>query len=762
MKNLLLLLLLFIISLNANSQQNINSMTSKDIKVNGNLEVNSTTIASKPCPVMSEVQRDTIASPLAGRCVYNSNTNQLNIYNGTIWKSAGGGISNWETSFNYAINDVIVESNKIYQCNTAHTSTVFASDIANWTILSNDLPIDLSSDVTGVLPMMNGGTDKNLTPVLGGVIYTDAGSMEILGAGTTGQTLNSNGASAPTWEDKSISAKAEDLTSVTLKELQFKSNQLTPTAPGKYLNESDNTNIAYNSGFEALTDNDGYTISGTGAFANETTASLLLGIGKKTGKMQCSSSTACSVSQTQNTLANMESFPALVSVKAQASGIDTEFCALVDDVEIACLPIGSKNTYAIPVIVGTTSIGGMVRQKSTASPLVVRYDDFKLDIKDNITSHPNIGPRVKYTPTFTGFGTVTVHDCYGQQVGTNEVIDCTFESGTTTAVEARVSLRSGLTTSSQLPTISLAGTLGRNVVNSSYSYSVLVEPSASYVTFGAGESARSLLSKVTASAVFVSTNLLSFKAVIPVNEYSATTPYISDKCKDQIDCVQELSFSRDTSNVISSAVPFGTSWAPTCTGTTTVVCDITSGEFTVTPVCFAVTGGSYSFSFAASSTSTTSVTFPVVNSSDVPNNLPLRVKCDRQGADSVRTQVNFIVAQLKDYNKTEGTTSGRVDDFSFVIHGGNLNTNCTSSPCSYTQIGDYVTGITRNGTGSYPTTFKKTYTTLICTLGPHANTTLIGPNGLPACTNCGSLVISVTAPNGALDTRLSVSCRGTY
>lgn len=762
MKNLLLLLLLFTISLNANSQQNINSMTSKDIKVNGNLEVNSTTIASKPCPVMSEVQRDAIASPLAGRCVYNSNTNQLNIYNGTIWKSAGGGISNWETSFNYAINDVIVESNKIYQCNTAHTSTVFASDIANWTILSNDLPIDLSSDVTGVLPMMNGGTDKNLTPVLGGVIYTDAGSMEILGAGTTGQTLNSNGASAPTWEDKSISAKAEDLTSVTLKELQFKSNQLTPTAPGKYLNESDNTNIAYNSGFEALPDNDGYTISGTGAFASETTASLLLGIGKKTGKMQCSSSTVCSVSQTQNTLANMESFPALVSVKAQASGIDTEFCALVDGVEIACLPIGSKNTYAIPVIVGTTSIGGIVRQKSTASPLVVRYDDFKLDIKDNITSQPNIGPRVKYTPTFNGM-VVSSHDCYGQQVGTLEFVDCTITTTSTSAVEARIGLRNGITASSQLPTISLAGPMIINNVQNTLAYIPLIEPNKNYLTIGLQATSSAGLTKVNGNGFLGSaTYISSIKAWVPVNEYSATTPYISDKCKDQIDCVQELSFSRDTSNVISSAVPFGTSFAPTCTGTTTVVCDIASGKFTVAPVCFAVAKGSYSFSFAANSTSTTSVTFHVFNSSDAPDNLPLRVKCDRQGVDSVRTQVNFIVAQLKDYNKTEGTTSGRVDNFSFVIHGGNLSTNCTSSPCSYTQIGDYVIGITRDGTGSYPTTFKKTYTTLICTLGPFANTNVVGPSGLPACTNCGSLAISVTAPSGAVDTRLSVSCIGTY
>ena len=89
----------FVWLLNAEAQQNINSLTTKDIKVNGNLEVNSVTIASKPCPVMSESQRDAIASPQSGRCVYNSNTNQLNIFNGTIWKS--GSVPNCSTQTIY-------------------------------------------------------------------------------------------------------------------------------------------------------------------------------------------------------------------------------------------------------------------------------------------------------------------------------------------------------------------------------------------------------------------------------------------------------------------------------------------------------------------------------------------------------------------------------------------------------------------------------------------------------------------------------------
>jgi hypothetical protein len=126
----------------------------QDVTVQGKLEVNSTTQSSKPCPAMTETQRNAIVSPASGSCVYNTNTLTLNIYNGTIWKSAGGGgggggISNWETALNYAINDVVIESNKIYQCNTAHTSTVFASDIANWTLISGTN----ASEASGALVM---------------------------------------------------------------------------------------------------------------------------------------------------------------------------------------------------------------------------------------------------------------------------------------------------------------------------------------------------------------------------------------------------------------------------------------------------------------------------------------------------------------------------------------------------------------------------------------------------------------------------------
>jgi len=53
---------------------------------------------------------------------------------------------------------------------------------------------------SGQLGLSRGGTNKNLTPVAGGVVWTDADSMEVSAAGTSGQYLKSNGTSAPSWD----------------------------------------------------------------------------------------------------------------------------------------------------------------------------------------------------------------------------------------------------------------------------------------------------------------------------------------------------------------------------------------------------------------------------------------------------------------------------------------------------------------------------------------------------------------------------------
>jgi hypothetical protein len=57
----------------------------------------------------------------------------------------------------------------------------------------------LTADVTGTLPIANGGTNSTATPTNGGVGYGTGTAHAYTAAGTSGQVLTSNGAAAPTW-----------------------------------------------------------------------------------------------------------------------------------------------------------------------------------------------------------------------------------------------------------------------------------------------------------------------------------------------------------------------------------------------------------------------------------------------------------------------------------------------------------------------------------------------------------------------------------
>ncbi len=60
-------------------------------------------------------------------------------------------------------------------------------------------PVDLTTDVTGVLPIANGGTNGTALPALGQVAYGNGTAYDFTTGGTTGQFLQYNSGSAPTW-----------------------------------------------------------------------------------------------------------------------------------------------------------------------------------------------------------------------------------------------------------------------------------------------------------------------------------------------------------------------------------------------------------------------------------------------------------------------------------------------------------------------------------------------------------------------------------
>lgn len=127
---------------------------------------------------------------------------------------------------------------------------------------------------------------------------------------------------------------------------------------------------------------------------------------------------------------------------------------------------------------------------------------------------PVVTSWTAYTPTFTGFGTVSGVDAYWRRVGDTLELDIKFVSGTSQPTEARMSLPSGLTSASGY-NIRAAG-YAVSQVSGSALWVALSENSVSYLTFGLQGASTGGLTKINGSGMVSSGNALSFRASVRI------------------------------------------------------------------------------------------------------------------------------------------------------------------------------------------------------------------------------------------------------
>lgn len=322
----------------------------------GKLVAQSTVNGSTPCPVMSETQRNAF-TPVQGDCVYNSTTLKLNVFDGSVWKDAGGagGISLWLTANPYNINDIVIESDKIYRALIAHTSGTFATDLAanRW--------VEVSASPTTPYSLANGGTNKALTAVNGGIVWVDADSFEILSAGVSGQILQSNGAAAPSWVNKSVTGQSQNGSDVTVEKIQVPNNLLTQTGTNTHLSENGNNNILSNPSFEHSSYLTSWTSSGTGSNAQELVNEIH---GLKSVAITTSSQTI-NLSQSSTLYASQfaDGVQGLASIRVKTNHTGTCSVCSVQAGTVSttnCVSVQSHNKwglYKVPMILGATSNG---------------------------------------------------------------------------------------------------------------------------------------------------------------------------------------------------------------------------------------------------------------------------------------------------------------------------------------------------------------------------------------------------------------------
>jgi hypothetical protein len=121
----------------------------------------------------------------------------------------------------YAVGDLVYASTTTALSKLADVATGNALISGGVGVAPSYGKIDLTTHVSGTLPIANGGTNGTATPTLGGVIVGTGTAYASTAAGTTGQVLLAQTGAAPVWG----SAPASGVTSLT-----GTANQITASA----------------------------------------------------------------------------------------------------------------------------------------------------------------------------------------------------------------------------------------------------------------------------------------------------------------------------------------------------------------------------------------------------------------------------------------------------------------------------------------------------------------------------------------------------
>lgn len=238
---------------------------------------------------------------------------------------------------------------------------------------------------------------------------------------------------------------------------------------------------------------------------------------------------------------------------------------------------------------------------------------------------------VSYTPTFTGFGTVTSPECQHKRDGADLLIRCKFTSGTSTATEARVSLPGSLVAAgtSKIPSIQRVGDLTRGVsAGSQWHVHVLQEPAVSYMTFGVQGNAAAGMTKAQGSSVVGSSETVSFTARIPIEGWfeNQNAPLLVGGVTSNTSGQERIERATISCSSSASITSQSGSWISSIGNISSGKCSLTigSGIFSATPTCTATSldyGSSLILAPVVSPSSPTSVaigcTFALSGSSTI-------------------------------------------------------------------------------------------------------------------------------------------------
>jgi hypothetical protein len=165
----------------------------------------------------------------------------------------------------------------------------------------------------------------------------------------------------------------------------------------------------------------------------------------------------------------------------------------------------------------TPTVSGDIQWDTAANALVIGNGGGQTTIAAAITTS-----FVAYTPTFTGFGTVTGIDIWSRRVGDSLEIRGRFTCGTSTAVEARMTLgfngvNGGLTiNATKVSANQLSGYWTRSTATAIAPSIVAQTGTVGYITFGFQDGTAGGLTTQNGNNLCTSPNAISLTAEVPI------------------------------------------------------------------------------------------------------------------------------------------------------------------------------------------------------------------------------------------------------
>lgn len=319
--------------------------------------------------------------------------------------------------------------------------------------------------------------------------------------------------------------------------------------------------------------------------------------------------------------------------------------------------------------------------------------------------------------------------------------------GTVTASEARIPYPAGLIAAdtTKIPSIQLAGLMVYSAQASSTN-SILVSPSLGYFNIG---QTSTVLTPMNGSSLFSTGNVISFNFTVPIQGWSSMPSTILLP----VSKTNEFSARINSDGTIASV---NADWLNSSVRNSTGYYTINYAKLglTVTPS-IVVTGenGSGMSIGTFTGASNTSASFYLTNTSPVVADRNFHVHIQKQSPD-------YTPQGVMPVNITPDTfvqTAGVINPVHFSVSYGTTNatTVCSASPCSYLdQIGNYVTSVTRSGTGVYSLNTTKTYSKLKCTMTSQnvANSNNNQANNITPCAgSCNAIVFRTTSLGNVAD-----------